>query len=96
MATMTNATASHGVRQTSGFLSGDDVAAAAAALLGSPATWLGVLLVYVATCQVLRFRTERTMRARFGDPAGDRAALARMTNDEAQQIVEYTMTREFP
>ncbi|KAH9989105.1 hypothetical protein F4779DRAFT_610643 [Xylariaceae sp. FL0662B] len=66
----------------------------------SPSSWksyiIPAILAYVLLCQALRFRREKATRRRFGYAAGDRAALARMTNDEAQQILHTGMAWEFP
>ncbi|KAI1074858.1 hypothetical protein F5B20DRAFT_585868 [Whalleya microplaca] len=53
-------------------------------------------LAYALLCRTLRFRREKALRRKFGFPEGDRAALARMTNDQAQQIIRFLMTWEFP
>ncbi len=52
------------------------------------------LLAYVSLCSALRFRFEKAMRNKFNYP--DRASLAKMTNDDAQAILDYIITREFP
>lgn len=45
-------------------------------------------------CSVFRFKKESAMLQRFGYV--DRASMAKMTNDDAQKILEYIMTYEFP
>ncbi|TPX07452.1 uncharacterized protein E0L32_002078 [Thyridium curvatum] len=55
---------------------------------------LAALAVYVGICSALRFHFERAMRKKFNYP--DRESLSRMTNDDAQSILEYIVTREFP
>ena len=58
-----------------------------------------VLAVYMATCRALRYRHQEALRRKFGygdGDRGDRAALARMTADEAQQIIRYIANYEFP
>ncbi|CAJ2499659.1 Uu.00g025120.m01.CDS01 [Anthostomella pinea] len=57
---------------------------------------LPAALGYIILCQALRFRREKDMRRKFGYPESDRAGLARMTNDEAQQIISYIASAEFP
>lgn len=60
--------------------------------------WMGPLVAvaagYVVLCSLLRFRFEKAMRRRFG--YADGPSLARMTNDEAQAILQYIIQREFP
>ncbi|KAI1324668.1 hypothetical protein F5Y16DRAFT_380491 [Xylariaceae sp. FL0255] len=52
---------------------------------------------YVALCRMLRFRGEKALRRRLGYPEGcSRDKLAKMTNDEAQIIIKYLMSVEFP
>lgn len=53
-----------------------------------------VLLVYAAICSSLRFRHEKAMLRRFNYP--DRASLANMTSNDAQSILAYIMSYEFP
>ncbi len=57
-------------------------------------TWLTILTAYAGVCSLLRFRFEKAMRVKFNYP--DRASMARMTNDDAQAILQYIITREFP
>lgn len=87
-------------------LSVPEIPAAAAAvwpirpLLGMlrSASWTQLLVpavvAYLGLCRALRFRRERALRRRFGYP--DRASLARMTAEEAQQIVHFLSSWEFP
>ncbi|EFX02057.1 hypothetical protein CMQ_2106 [Grosmannia clavigera kw1407] len=60
--------------------------------------WIGPLVAvvagYVVLCSCVRFRFEKAMQRRFGYT--DRASLARMTNDDAQAILQYIIQREFP
>lgn len=51
-------------------------------------------LAYLGLCRTLRFRRERALRRRFG--YHDRASLAKMTAEEAQQIVHFLSSWEFP
>ncbi|KAL1864123.1 hypothetical protein Daus18300_007903 [Diaporthe australafricana] len=53
-----------------------------------------VLGLWVILCSSLRFRNEKAMLRRFNYPS--RASFAKMTNDDAQQIVKYIMDCEFP
>lgn len=62
---------------------------------------LPTLIAYVALCRVLRHRRERAMLRAFGYPLDGeskegRAALARMTNHEAQRIIHYISGYEIP
>lgn len=63
-----------------------------------PSSWSSVLLpgipLYLLLVRSLRYQREKAMRKKFGFP--DRASLARMRNDEAQQILKYLITLEFP
>ncbi|KUI70729.1 hypothetical protein VM1G_05852 [Cytospora mali] len=70
---------------------------------GSLAThgWLAWMIIVISgtslwglLCSSARFKTEKAMLQRFGYI--DRASMARMTNDDAQRILEYIMTYEFP
>ncbi|KAI8623200.1 hypothetical protein F5Y19DRAFT_391394 [Xylariaceae sp. FL1651] len=70
-------------------------------LLSSLSSWkqyiIPAAIGYVALCRMLRFRGEKNLRRRMGYPEGcGREALARMTNDEAQQIIKYLAAYEFP
>jgi len=51
-------------------------------------------LLYIAVCAALRFSRRDAMRKKFNYP--DRASLSRMTNVEAQTIVQYLAELEFP
>ncbi len=53
-----------------------------------------LVAAWVAVCSLLRFRFEKRMRKKFNYP--DRASMARMSNDDAQQILQYIMQWEFP
>ncbi|KAI0400119.1 hypothetical protein F4802DRAFT_586575 [Xylaria palmicola] len=71
------------------------------ALLSALASWRGcaaaAVLGYVALCRALRYRGERRLRRRLGFPEGcGREPLARMTNEQAQQIIRYLSFTEFP
>ncbi|KAI1314084.1 hypothetical protein F5Y03DRAFT_336090 [Xylaria venustula] len=56
-----------------------------------------VALGYVVLCRALRYRGEKRLRRRMGFPEGcGREALSRMTNNQAQEIIEYLGTYEFP
>ncbi|KAI1819140.1 hypothetical protein F4861DRAFT_166897 [Xylaria intraflava] len=57
---------------------------------------VAIAVGYVALCRVLRFRGEKKLRRRMGFPEGGRETLSRMTNDQAQQIIEYLIRSEFP
>jgi len=58
---------------------------------------LPVALGYVALCRALRYHGEKRLRHRMGFPEGcGREALARMTNEQAQQIIKYLAAYEFP
>ena len=52
------------------------------------------LLVYTATCSLVRFRRIANTRAKYG--FHDRASLRRMTNEEAHQIVKQLASLEAP
>lgn len=55
------------------------------------------LAVYVALCRSLRYYRKHALRRKFQYGEGsDRAALARMTADEAQQIIRHLAGYEFP
>ncbi|KAI3392536.1 hypothetical protein diail_5547 [Diaporthe ilicicola] len=62
------------------------------------AAWLmtisTILGFWVILCSTLRFRHEKAMLRRFDYPS--RASFARMTNDDAQQIMKYILDYEFP
>lgn len=45
-------------------------------------------------CSIFRFKHEKAMLQRFGYI--NRASMSTMTNDEAQKILKYIMTYEFP
>lgn len=66
------------------------VARSTAWLVGVPA----VLGLYVILCSSLRFRNEKAMAQRYHYPT--RASLAKMTNDDAQQILMNILDYEFP
>lgn len=66
------------------------VARSTAWLIGVPA----VLGLWVILCSSLRFRNEKAMLRRYNYQT--RASLAKMTNDDAQQIVKYILDSEFP
>ena len=61
-------------------------------------TWkeafVAILAVYIAICSMLRFRREKYLRRKLSYP--DRASLGRMTNEDAQQILQFLITSEFP
>ncbi|KAI7780522.1 hypothetical protein LA080_015923 [Diaporthe eres] len=59
-------------------------------LIGVPA----VLGLWVILCSSLRFRNEKAMLRRYN--YSTRASLAKMTNDDAQQILKYILDSEFP
>lgn len=50
--------------------------------------------MYPIVCSLLRFRRRDAMRKRFNYP--DKASLSRMTNVDAQAIIEYISKLEFP
>lgn len=50
--------------------------------------------LYAALCSSLRFRRLKAMRKRLNYP--DRESLSRMTNEDAQKIVQYLSLYEFP
>lgn len=63
--------------------------------------WLAWTITIIITvglwgilCSIFRFKHESAMRQRFGYI--DRASMAQMTNDDAQEILEYIMSYEFP
>ncbi|XXH05333.1 hypothetical protein Hte_011758 [Hypoxylon texense] len=62
------------------------------------ASWTQLLvpagLAYLGLCRTLRFRREHALRRKFGYP--DRASLARMTTEDAQQIIHFLSSWEFP
>src|SRR3954469_18753875 len=62
--------------------------------LASWSTWAAILAAYMVLCSMLRYRFERAMLKKFNYP--DRLSLARMTNDDAQAILRYLITQEFP
>lgn len=63
--------------------------------LGSWAlTSLVTFVFYVGLCSALRYQRINRLRARYGFP--DRASLARMSNQDAQEIMTITSTYEFP
>jgi hypothetical protein len=54
-------------------------------------------LGYMLLCRALRYRGEKSLRRDMGFPASaGREALSHMTNDEAQQIIKYLASWEFP
>jgi hypothetical protein len=53
-----------------------------------------VVLLYPIVCSVLRFRRRDAMRKKFN--YSDKASLSRMTNVDAQAIIEYIAELEFP
>lgn len=67
-------------------------------LITHPNVWLvgvpAVLSLWVILCSSLRFKHEKAMLRRFNYPT--RASLAKMTNDDAQQIFKYIIDYEFP
>ncbi|KAI1424919.1 hypothetical protein F5Y12DRAFT_749779 [Xylaria sp. FL1777] len=70
-------------------------------LLASMSPWksyvVPAVLGYILLCRALRYRGEQKLRRRMGFPEGcGREALSRMTNDQAQQIIRYLATYEFP
>jgi len=52
------------------------------------------LLSYTALCSLLRFRRRNAMQKKFNYP--DVASLSRMTNVDAQEIIQYLSELEFP
>lgn len=62
--------------------------------LSYSAVFFTLLLVYATICSSLRFRYEKAMLRRFNYP--DRASLANMTSNDAQSILAYIMSYEFP
>ncbi|KAI1372350.1 hypothetical protein F4677DRAFT_432644 [Hypoxylon crocopeplum] len=64
----------------------------------SSASWkqlaIPAALLYVGLCRALRFRREKTLRAKLG--YHDRASLAKMTAVEAQQVVKFMSSWEMP
>jgi len=59
-----------------------------------PTAVLTLLLGYVVACSYLRFRFEKAMIRRFN--YSGRASLAGMSSNDAQSIIAYLMTYEFP
>lgn len=57
-------------------------------------TIFSALGLWGVLCSVFRFRNEKAMLKRFG--YSDRAMMAKMTNDDAQKILQYIITYEFP
>ncbi|KAK7743453.1 hypothetical protein SLS53_003987 [Cytospora paraplurivora] len=64
-------------------------------------SWLAWIITIISAvglwgvlCSILRFRNEKAMLQRFG--YSDRAMMAKMTNDDAQKILQYIITYEFP
>lgn len=53
-----------------------------------------VFALYVAICSSLRFRHEKAMRRRFRYT--DRSSLAKMSNDDASEILKTLIVYEFP
>lgn len=53
-----------------------------------------VVLLYPIVCSALRFRRRDAMRKKFN--YSDKASLSRMTNVDAQAIIEYIAELEFP
>lgn len=53
-----------------------------------------VILGHLALCAALRFRSIKNLQRRLG--FSDRASLKRMSNDEAQLILQHIIEREFP
>lgn len=66
--------------------------------LPTSASWTKILTVssisYVVLCSLLRFRRIKNVQSRYNFP--DRASLARMTNQEAHEIVRTVIYYEFP
>ncbi|KAI0450560.1 hypothetical protein F5B21DRAFT_426237 [Xylaria acuta] len=84
---------------TSSSISSDMVAFST--LLSPLSSWkeyvVPAVLGYVVLCRALRYRGEKKLRRRMGFPErGGREALSRMTNDQAQQIIKYLSSYEFP
>ncbi|KAI0859656.1 hypothetical protein F4860DRAFT_244143 [Xylaria cubensis] len=78
-----------------------DITAFTTTLLSPLSSWqdyvVPAVLGYVALCRALRYRGEKRLRRRMGFPeGGDREALSRMTNSQAQQIIKYLSSYEFP
>ncbi|KAI0975137.1 hypothetical protein F4678DRAFT_419405 [Xylaria arbuscula] len=72
-----------------------------ATLVASLSSWkdyvVPVALGYIVLCRALRYRGEKRLRNRLGFPEGcGREALSRMTNNQAQEIIEYLGSYEFP
>ncbi|KAI0440787.1 hypothetical protein F4803DRAFT_455054 [Xylaria telfairii] len=70
-------------------------------LLPSLSSWkeyvVPAVVGYMVLCRTLRYRGERRLRRRIGFPeSGGREALSSMTNEQAQQIIKYLSTYEFP
>lgn len=59
-----------------------------------PAAFFTLIVGYAIVCSCLRFRYEKAMMRRFNYP--DRASLSKMTSNDAQSILSYLMTYEFP
>ncbi|ROV89131.1 hypothetical protein VSDG_08889 [Cytospora chrysosperma] len=57
-------------------------------------TTIGVIGLWGIFCSVFRFKHEKAMLQRFGYI--NRASMAKMTNDDAQKILEDIMSYEFP
>lgn len=57
-------------------------------------TITGVISLWGIICSVFRFKKESAMLQRFGYV--DQASMAKMTNDDAQKIMVYIMSYEFP
>lgn len=57
-------------------------------------TIFSVIGLWGTVCSFFRFRKEKAMLQRFG--YSDRASMAKMTNDDAQKILENIMSYEFP
>ncbi|KAI1432556.1 hypothetical protein GGR50DRAFT_688863 [Xylaria sp. CBS 124048] len=82
----------------SDFLAAVTLADLAASLSSSwPRSLVALAAGYAALCRALRYRREEGLRRRMGFPAGrGREGLSRMTNAQAQQIIETLTTYEFP
>ncbi|KAI0538715.1 hypothetical protein GGR58DRAFT_467105 [Xylaria digitata] len=70
-------------------------------LISSISSWkeyvIPIALGYVVLCRALRYRGEKNLRRRMGFPEGcGREALSSMTNDQAQHIIKYLASWEFP
>lgn len=55
---------------------------------------LTLFVLYASLCSFLRFQRRDGLQKKFGFP--DKKSLERMTNEEAQKIMEYLAELEFP